>query len=89
MNLKFYTSVAKGLKLKVKKFSGLVPTFVEVTGGKLVGGGLFAPPPLILNRVKKMFLSFERWSVIVSQIFRNKFYPGPCKSIRHLLKIKR
>ena len=87
MNLKFYTSVAKGLKLKVKKFSGLVPTFVEVTGGKLVGGGLFIPP--ILNRVKKMFLSFERWSVIVSQIFRNKFYPGRCKSIRHLLKIKR
>ena len=44
-NLKFYTSVAKGLKLKVRKFLGPIPTFVEVTGGKLVGGrGLFAPP---------------------------------------------
>ena len=31
-NLKFYTSVAKGLKLKVRKFWGLIPTFVEVTG---------------------------------------------------------
>ena len=30
-NLKFYISVAKGLKLKVRKFWGLIPTFVEVT----------------------------------------------------------
>ena len=46
-NLKFYTSVAKGLKLKVRKFLGLIPTFLEVTGEKLVGGGggiLFCPP---------------------------------------------
>ena len=42
MNLKFYTSVAKGLKLKVGKSWGLIPTFVEVTEGKLVGG---VPPP--------------------------------------------
>ena len=27
-NLKFYTSVVKGLKLKVRKFLGLIPTFV-------------------------------------------------------------
>ena len=37
-NLKFSNSVAKGLKLKVKKFVGLIPTFVEVTGEKLVSG---------------------------------------------------
>ena len=49
MNLKFYTIVVKGLKLKVRNFYGLVPTFVEVTGEKLVGGA-FLPP--ILNRVK-------------------------------------
>ena len=36
-NLKFYTNVAKGLKLKVEKFLGLILTFVEVTGEKLVG----------------------------------------------------
>ena len=47
MALKFYTSVAKELKLKVKKFWGLIRTFVEVTWKKLVGG---FPP--ILNRVK-------------------------------------
>ena len=35
-NLKFYTSVAKGLKLKVRKFLKLIPTFVELPGEKLV-----------------------------------------------------
>ena len=43
-NLKFCTSVAKGLKLKVRKFWGPNPTFVEVTEVKLVGG-LFGSPP--------------------------------------------
>ena len=41
--LKFYTSVTKGLTIKVKKFCGIIPTFMEVTGKKLVGG-LFAHP---------------------------------------------
>ena len=36
-DLKFYTSEAKGLKLKVRKFCGLIPTSVEVTGETLVG----------------------------------------------------
>ena len=35
MTLKFYANVAKGLKLKVRKFWWLIPTFVEVTGEKL------------------------------------------------------
>ena len=48
-NLKFYTSMAKGLKLTVRKFWGLTPTFAEVTGQKLVGSIL---PPSILNMVK-------------------------------------
>ena len=42
-NLKFITSVAKGLKLNVRKFLGLIPRFVEVTGEKLVGEGPFWP----------------------------------------------
>ena len=42
----FYTSVAKGLKITVRKFEGLIPTFVEVTGEKLaVGPFCLAPPP--------------------------------------------
>ena len=48
MALKFYNGVAKGFKLKVRKFYRLIPTFVEVTGEKLVGRLL----SLILNRVK-------------------------------------
>ena len=35
--IKFYTSVTKVLKLKVRKFWGLIPTFAEVTEETLVG----------------------------------------------------
>ena len=54
--LKFSASVAKGLKLKVRKFWGLFPTFVEVTGVKLAGG-FFGPcsrppPSPILNKIR-------------------------------------
>ena len=44
MVLEFYDSVAKGLKLKIKKFLGLISTFVEVTEEKLEGS-LFGHPP--------------------------------------------
>ena len=51
MALKFYNSVAKGLKLNVRKFWGLIPTFVKVTGENgEVGGGFLVPP--IISRVK-------------------------------------
>ena len=53
-NSKFYTSLSKRLKLKVRNFGGLIPMFVEVTGEKLVGVAFLLPPPLppyILNRV--------------------------------------
>ena len=52
MVLKLHASVGKGSKIKVRKFSGLIPTFVEVKREKLVGRGrggegwLFAPHPL-------------------------------------------
>ena len=55
MNLKFHTSLSKGLKLKVKKFLGLILTFVEVTGENQVGF-FFCPTHPILNRVKPTFL---------------------------------
>ena len=42
--LKFYKMVAKELTLKVRKFLGLLPTFVDVIGEKLVGSFL-APFP--------------------------------------------
>ena len=45
MNLKFYTSVARGLKLKVRWFLGLVSKFVEVAGEKLVGKTFYMHQP--------------------------------------------
>ena len=58
-NLKFCTSVVKVLKLNVRKFCGLIPKFVEVTGEKQVGGGgggLGTPPPswIGLNYLKNI-----------------------------------
>ena len=43
MNLKFYSSVEKGLKQKGKTFLVPSPTFLQVTGEKLVGRGFVAP----------------------------------------------
>ena len=59
--------MAKGLKLKVKKFWGLIPTFVEVTGEKLVGMA-FLPslPPFCL------FSSFGLAAKILNLKIRNK-----------------
>ena len=46
MALKFYASVEKRLKLKVRKCGGIIRTFVEVAGEKLeVGEGFLTPPP--------------------------------------------
>ena len=43
--LKFYTIVSKGLKLKDRKFLGLLLVFAKDTGEKMVkGGGLLASP---------------------------------------------
>ena len=44
LTLKFYTSVTKTSKLKLRTFWGLIPTFVEVTGKKLSKGVLFGAP---------------------------------------------
>ena len=40
MAFKFYTNVAKGLKLTVRNFWGVILTFVEVTDKKLVEEGV-------------------------------------------------
>ena len=45
MTVKVYTSVAKVLKLKVRKDWELSLSFVEVTGEKPDGGGSLPPPP--------------------------------------------
>ena len=53
----------KGLKLKVRKFWWLIPTFGEVTGEKLVGGP-FCPAP-ILNRVNGTTISTPLFYVLL------------------------
>ena len=45
MALKFYTSVAKRLNLKIWKFWGLIAMFLKDTGEKLEGGPFCPPPP--------------------------------------------
>ena len=54
MALTFYTSVTKVLKLKLGKFKGLIPTFVEVRGEKLAGEVGFLVPGLALVLGKSM-----------------------------------
>ena len=44
MALKFYTSVEKGLRVKVKKNLRVIPAIVEIVRKKLVGGRFRLPP---------------------------------------------
>ena len=45
----------KGYNQKSESFFGLIPTFLEVRGGKLIGGeGVELPPLPILNRVQNL-----------------------------------
>ena len=71
-NLKFYTSLSKGLKLKVRKFWEPILTFAEVTEETLVGGrtvALGAPPPPHLNRVERQKLKSSNHELVGRAIF--------------------
>ena len=75
MALKFYSKVAKGLELKIRRFWGLIFTFVEVTGEKLAGGACL---PTILNRVKNELLALAYFKffgdAIHTFVFRRRLY---------------
>ena len=58
MALAFYKSVAKRLKLKVKKFLGFIPTFGEVTGEKLVGGLFAASTPSVIRLILLLYYHY-------------------------------
>ena len=61
MALKFYTNVTKELKLKVRKFLGLIPTIVEVAKENLAGD-LFAPLPSWIGLTDNgKLLMVEKW----------------------------
>ena len=57
MALEFHTSVTKNLKLKARKFWGLIPSFVKVTGEKLVRGTVLVPHPETVNKKTFSLLS--------------------------------
>ena len=71
--LKFYTSVAKELKLKLTKFCGLITRFVDNTGEKLVGGPFCTPYPIlnslkheIFNMKSLLNVNLYTWSAFIS-----------------------
>ena len=68
MTLKYYASVAKGFQLKLKKFWGLIATFVEITGGKVVEGNLFCPSRLLLNKDKEVYSAHKPWCLFVAPV---------------------
>ena len=77
-NLKFYTSLAKSLKLKARKFFELIPTFVETTREILVGEG-FPPrlPPFLIGLKYISFILITRIlrktsSILISALFLPK-----------------
>ena len=66
MALKFYSIVIKELKLKIREFGGIITTFREVAGAKLVERGSFGPlfAPT-LNRVKHAIFQLARRKYVV------------------------
>ena len=69
-NLKFYISLSKGLKLKVRKFWRLILTFAEVTGEKLVGGPFAPPPPPSWIGLRESFIHLRRTCENISLSFK-------------------
>ena len=90
MTFKFYTSVAIGLKLTVRKFWRLIPSFVEVTGGKLVGG-LF-PPILNWTGLTTLVHSIDRIAqtlyceVSISNVVNKRFHYNPSLIIIYIMR---
>ena len=61
-NLKFHISLLKVLKLKARKFWGLILTFVEVTGEKLVVGPSCPPSPSWIGLKPRFLITSEKKS---------------------------
>ena len=80
----FYTSVEEALKLKVRKCWGLILTFVQITGEKLVEETFLTPPPPILNRVKILEINGSSHNIT---IMRNTL-TGDLESVKSIVPLE-
>ena len=80
MALNFYTSLAN---LKVRKFSGLLPRFLEVTEEKLLGGIFARPPSWIVLKDLNGSKDFSEYSYSVQDVYKNieKYCPNKKRKI--------
>ena len=62
-DLKFFTSVKRGLKLKDRKILVLIPTFVKVTGEKLIEKPSCSPHSERVRRLDAYKNNFEKLSI--------------------------
>ena len=87
MVLKFYISVAKRLKLKVRKFWWLIPAFVEIKGEKLVGGHFNPYPPFLngINWIKQHPLRERKCKFKIDKITYSK---SQCRTVYYVTKNK-
>ena len=80
MALNFYTSLAN---LKVRKFSELLPRFLEVTEEKLLGGIFARPPSWIVLKDLNGSKDFSEYSYSVQDVYKNieKYCPNKKRKI--------
>ena len=80
MALNFYTSLAN---LKVRKFSGLLPRFLEGTEEKLLGGIFARPPSWIVLKDLNGSKDFSEYSYSVQDVYKNieKYCPNKKRKI--------
>ena len=80
MALNFYTSLAN---LKVRKFSGLLPRFLEVTEEKLLGGVFARSPSWIVLKHLNGSKDFSEYSYSVQNVYKNieKYCPNKKRKI--------
>ena len=86
ITLKFYTSVSKEFKQKVRIFWGLIPTFVEITWEKLLGD---SPSTPILNMFKVKLAQEARVNQFLIQTVENNeiFEISKMLKINHWVKV--
>ena len=73
--------MAKELKLKVRKFLGLIPKFAEITGEKLLGD-LFAPSSRIGLTPKQML---QRLPIAIAQVKAGNNSECLLNEIKHIV----